>query len=77
MTPLDAGNPDTVFAVFHRSETKATVRLPKPPEGMIWWLGLDTRTEDFAPRQVEEETALLSGPQVVAFYLAPADEAAA
>ena len=72
-TTLDAENKDTVFAVFHRSETEGTVTVPTPPSGWTWWIGINTAQPDQEQAPLKTMQFRLNGPQVLALFLAPSD----
>ena len=71
-TLIDAGNDDTVFAVFHRGETAEAVKLPDPPPGREWWVGVDTAQAAQEPRPVRTGKVQVKGAQVLALFLADA-----
>lgn len=71
---LEAENTDTVFAIFHRSDTTENVVLPPPPIGRHWTMGIDTAKNTQQAHRVSTGEISVEPNHVLALYLSETEE---
>ena len=73
---IDAANKDTVFVIFHRGAEPTTVKLPSPPAGYRWQVGVDTAQMPQDVRVVRKASIAIDAEQVLALSLVPSETGA-